>query len=151
AHPGVRGERRAVRARDGRRRRPGSAAGRPFGIVRKVPTRRARGHGRRRGARPRDLSRDSAGTRRHDRGATKAPARYTLRAHAADRGAARVTQAMHQVLVIEDEPGIRHVLRVLLEGEDYRVIEAETAARAQIEARSHKPDLLIVDLGLPDG
>lgn len=62
-----------------------------------------------------------------------------------------MTRAMHQVLVIEDEPGIRHVLRVLLEGEDYRVIEAETAARAQIEARSHKPDLLIVDLGLPDG
>jgi two-component system KDP operon response regulator KdpE len=58
---------------------------------------------------------------------------------------------MHQVLVIEDEPGIRHVLRVLLEAEQYRVIEAETAARAQIEARSHKPDLLIVDLGLPDG
>jgi two-component system KDP operon response regulator KdpE len=58
---------------------------------------------------------------------------------------------MHQVLVIEDEPGIRHVLRVLLEAEDYRVIEAATAARAQIEARSHKPDLLIVDLGLPDG
>ena len=62
-----------------------------------------------------------------------------------------MTHAMHQVLVIEDEPGIRQVLRVLLEGEDYRVIEAATAARAQIEARSHKPDLLIVDLGLPDG
>jgi len=62
-----------------------------------------------------------------------------------------VTNAMHQVLVIEDEPGIRHVLRVLLEAEDYRVIEAETAKRAEIEARSHKPDLLIVDLGLPDG
>ncbi len=62
-----------------------------------------------------------------------------------------MTHAMHQVLVIEDEPGIRHVLRVLLEAEDYRVIEAETAKRAEIEARSHKPDLLIVDLGLPDG
>jgi len=62
-----------------------------------------------------------------------------------------VTRAMHQVLVVEDEPGIRQVLRVLLEAEQYRVIEAETAERAQIEARSHKPDLLIVDLGLPDG
>jgi two-component system KDP operon response regulator KdpE len=58
---------------------------------------------------------------------------------------------MHQVLVVEDEPGIRHVLRVLLEADHYRVIEAETAKRAEIEARSHKPDLLIVDLGLPDG
>ena len=62
-----------------------------------------------------------------------------------------MTQAMHQILVVEDEPGIRHVLRVLLEAERYRVVEAETAQRADIEARSHKPDLMIVDLGLPDG
>jgi two-component system KDP operon response regulator KdpE len=58
---------------------------------------------------------------------------------------------MHQVLVIEDEPEIRHVLRVLLESERFRFIEAATAARADIEARAHKPDLLLVDLGLPDG
>ena len=58
---------------------------------------------------------------------------------------------MHQILVVEDEPGIRQVLRVLLEAEHYRVVEAETAQRAEIEARSHKPDLVIVDLGLPDG
>jgi len=62
-----------------------------------------------------------------------------------------VTEAMHQVLVIEDEPGIRAVLRVLLTAEGYRCIEADTALRAEIEARSHKPDLLLVDLGLPDG
>jgi two-component system, OmpR family, KDP operon response regulator KdpE len=62
-----------------------------------------------------------------------------------------VTQAMHQILVIEDEPAIRNVLRVLLEAEGYRIIEADTAMRAEIEARSHKPDLLLVDLGLPDG
>jgi two-component system KDP operon response regulator KdpE len=62
-----------------------------------------------------------------------------------------VTQAMHRVLVIEDDAGIRNVLRVLLQAEQYRVIEAETAARAEIEARSHRPDLLLVDLGLPDG
>src|SRR5215813_7144124 len=58
---------------------------------------------------------------------------------------------MHQVLVVEDEPAIRDVLRVLLEAESYRFIEAETAARGEIEARSHKPDLILVDLGLPDG
>ena len=62
-----------------------------------------------------------------------------------------MTQAMHQVLVIEDEPAIRNVLRVLLEAEGYRFVEADTAMRAEIEARSHKPDLLLVDLGLPDG
>lgn len=61
-----------------------------------------------------------------------------------------MTQAMHQILIIEDEPAIRSVLRVLLAKEGYKVIEAETAARAEIEARSHKPDLLLLDLGLPD-
>jgi two-component system KDP operon response regulator KdpE len=58
---------------------------------------------------------------------------------------------MHQILVVEDDDGIRNVLRVLLEAENYRVVEATTASRAEIEARSHKPDLLLVDLGLPDG
>jgi len=62
-----------------------------------------------------------------------------------------MTQAMHQVLVIEDEPAIRNVLRVLLESQGYRTVEADTALRAEIEARSHKPDLLLIDLGLPDG
>jgi two-component system, OmpR family, KDP operon response regulator KdpE len=62
-----------------------------------------------------------------------------------------MTQAMHQILVIEDEPAIRNVLRVLLEAEGYRFVEADTAMRAEIEARSHRPDLLLVDLGLPDG
>ena len=62
-----------------------------------------------------------------------------------------MTQAMHQILVVEDDDGIRNVLRVLLEGENYRIVEATTAQRAEIEARSHKPDLLLVDLGLPDG
>ena len=59
-------------------------------------------------------------------------------------------RAAHQLLIVEDDPAIRSVLRVLLERAGYRLIEAETAARAEIEARSHKPDLLLVDLGLPD-
>ena len=58
---------------------------------------------------------------------------------------------MHQVLIIEDEPAIRGVLRALLTSQGYRCVEADTALRAEIEARSHKPDLLLVDLGLPDG
>src|SRR5579862_5029505 len=61
-----------------------------------------------------------------------------------------MTQAMYQILIIEDEPAIRTVLRVLLESSGYRCIEADTALRAEIEARSHKPDLLLIDLGLPD-
>jgi two-component system KDP operon response regulator KdpE len=43
------------------------------------------------------------------------------------------------------------VLRVLLQHAGYRRIEATTSERAEIEARSHRPDLLIGDLELPDG
>ena len=57
---------------------------------------------------------------------------------------------MHQVLVVEDDPGIRDVLRALLGAANYRVVDAPNATRGEIEARAHKPDLLIVDLGLPD-
>ena len=45
-----------------------------------------------------------------------------------------MTQAMHQVLVIEDDPDIRNILRALMEADHYRFIEAETAARGEIEA-----------------
>jgi len=61
-----------------------------------------------------------------------------------------VTVASRAVLVVEDEPRIRRVLRTLLELEDFRVIEAETAAFGLSAARTYKPDLVIVDLGLPD-
>jgi two-component system KDP operon response regulator KdpE len=61
-----------------------------------------------------------------------------------------MTLATHRILVIEDEPAIRSVLRVVLESAGYMVTEAATGARAQVEARSHKPDLLLLDLGLPD-
>jgi two-component system KDP operon response regulator KdpE len=61
-----------------------------------------------------------------------------------------MTTAMHRILIVEDEPAIRQVLRLMLEAGSYRVIEAGTAARALIEARSHQPDAAIVDLGLPD-
>jgi two-component system, OmpR family, KDP operon response regulator KdpE len=54
------------------------------------------------------------------------------------------------VLVVEDEPEIRRFLRSALGSEGYRVIEAESGARGEIEAGARKPDLAIVDLGLPD-
>jgi two-component system KDP operon response regulator KdpE len=57
---------------------------------------------------------------------------------------------MHQIVIVEDDTGIRDVLRVLLTTAGYRVVEAGRAERGEIEARAHKPDLLLVDLGLPD-
>ena len=61
-----------------------------------------------------------------------------------------MTSAMFQVLVVEDDAELRVVLRTMLESHQYRVVDAATAARGLIEARSHRPDLIIADLGLPD-
>lgn len=61
-----------------------------------------------------------------------------------------MTETMFRILVVEDDADLRSVLRALLGAEGYRVIEAATGERALIEARSHKPDAVLVDLGLPD-
>jgi len=61
-----------------------------------------------------------------------------------------MTTAAHAVLVIDDEPQLRRLLHATLAAEGFRVIEAEDARRGLIEAASHKPDLVILDLGLPD-
>jgi two-component system KDP operon response regulator KdpE len=55
-----------------------------------------------------------------------------------------------QVLVIEDDREIRRFIRAALESEDYRVCESETVARGVIDAGTRKPDVAILDLGLPD-
>ncbi|HEX9139313.1 MAG TPA: response regulator [Steroidobacteraceae bacterium] len=62
-----------------------------------------------------------------------------------------MTDALHLVLVIEDEPGMRAVLRATLEASGYRVTEAESLARGEFEARNRRPDVILLDLGLPDG
>jgi len=55
------------------------------------------------------------------------------------------------VLIVEDEKEIRRFLRIALEGESLRVFDSETLQRGLIEAATRKPDLVILDLGLPDG
>ena len=54
-------------------------------------------------------------------------------------------------VVIEDEPQIRRFVRAALEAEGWQVHEAETMKRGLTEAGTRKPDLLVLDLGLPDG
>ena len=54
------------------------------------------------------------------------------------------------ILVVEDEPEIRQFLRSSLGAEGYRVVESPTGRRGTLDAGMHKPDLAIVDLGLPD-
>ncbi|ESE99786.1 DNA-binding transcriptional activator KdpE [Salmonella enterica subsp. enterica serovar Virchow str. ATCC 51955] len=58
---------------------------------------------------------------------------------------------MTNVLIVEDEQAIRRFLRAALEGDGLRVYEAETLQRGLLEAATRKPDLIILDLGLPDG
>ena len=55
------------------------------------------------------------------------------------------------VLIIEDEPQMRRFLRPALESQGYRVVEAATAAEGLVHASSHNPDLVLLDLALPDG
>ncbi|MES3010257.1 MAG: two-component system response regulator KdpE [Pseudomonadota bacterium] len=54
-------------------------------------------------------------------------------------------------VVIEDEPQIRRFVRGALEAEGWQVHEADTAQRGLTEAGTRQPDLLVLDLGLPDG
>jgi len=54
-------------------------------------------------------------------------------------------------VLIEDEPQIRRFVRAALEAEGWQVHEADTAKRGLLDAGTRKPDLLVVDLGLPDG
>jgi two-component system KDP operon response regulator KdpE len=55
------------------------------------------------------------------------------------------------ILIVEDEKEIRRFMRHALEAEGFRVFEAESLQRGLIEAGTRKPDLAILDLGLPDG
>jgi two-component system KDP operon response regulator KdpE len=54
------------------------------------------------------------------------------------------------LVVIEDDPQIRRFLRTGLSAEPFRIFEAETGRAGLVEAATRKPDLVIVDLGLPD-
>ncbi|TMH38223.1 MAG: response regulator [Betaproteobacteria bacterium] len=54
------------------------------------------------------------------------------------------------IVVVEDDPQIRRFLRSGLSAQPFRIFEAESGADGLVEAATRKPDLLILDLGLPD-
>ena len=132
--------RTAVRAGHWSMTTAGPAARRPGTAVRQVSARHRGGRDRRRRASASPSARPSS-----------ARTAGEIEAHAAERVArasnsrcplrsrARVTQAMHQVLVIEDEPAIRNILRALLGGDDYRFIEAETARAPRSKRAATSP------------
>ena len=61
-----------------------------------------------------------------------------------------VTDAMHVVLIVEDDAALQSVLTMLFEVNRFRVVITGTAAAGIQAARLHKPDVMLVDLGLPD-
>jgi two-component system KDP operon response regulator KdpE len=54
------------------------------------------------------------------------------------------------ILIIDDEPQIRKLLTINLESNDYKVIQAENAKQGILLAANHNPDLILLDIGLPD-
>lgn len=55
-----------------------------------------------------------------------------------------------EILIIDDEPQIRKLLEITLESNDYKVLQAETGKEGLIKAANHPPELILLDLGLPD-
>ena len=55
-----------------------------------------------------------------------------------------------EILIIDDEPSIRKLLEITLESNDYKVNTASTGKEGIILAATHPPDLILLDIGLPD-
>ncbi|MFD2826462.1 response regulator [Leeuwenhoekiella polynyae] len=55
-----------------------------------------------------------------------------------------------EILIIDDEPQIQKLLQINLESNDYKVVQARTAKEGILMAANHPPDLIILDIGLPD-
>ncbi len=62
-----------------------------------------------------------------------------------------MTDTARSAVVVEDEPQIRRFVRAALEAEGWQVFEASTVKQGLVEAGTRRPDLIVLDLGLPDG
>jgi two-component system, OmpR family, KDP operon response regulator KdpE len=62
-----------------------------------------------------------------------------------------VSEAQRVILVVDDEAQMRTFVRIALEAYGYQTLEAATAAEGLRQAATHVPDLVLLDLGLPDG
>jgi two-component system KDP operon response regulator KdpE len=59
-------------------------------------------------------------------------------------------KSARSALIIDDEKQIRRLLRIALEGADHKVYEAETGQAGLTEIVNRRPDIVLLDLGLPD-
>jgi two-component system KDP operon response regulator KdpE len=68
----------------------------------------------------------------------------------ADNAGETAAVSAGRILVVDDEPAIRRLLRITLEAEGYAVLEARSGREAVDQVAAHRPELIILDLGLPD-
>jgi two-component system KDP operon response regulator KdpE len=61
-----------------------------------------------------------------------------------------MTVGMHVALVVEDDRAVQKILRMMLDANGFRVVIADSCTQGERDARSQRPDISIVDLGLPD-
>ena len=62
-----------------------------------------------------------------------------------------MTEPLVTIVVVEDENNIRRFIKLALESQGFQVFEADSLQRGLIEAGTRRPDLVVLDLGLPDG
>src|ERR1035437_9687413 len=62
-----------------------------------------------------------------------------------------MTDVKAKILIVEDEVDIRRFVRMALESEGHETFEADGVKRGLIEAGTRRPELVVLDLGLPDG
>jgi two-component system KDP operon response regulator KdpE len=61
-----------------------------------------------------------------------------------------MSQDKGMILLIEDEPQMQRFLRIVLQGQGYCFIEAQTGQEGLVQAATRSPDIILLDLGLPD-
>jgi two-component system KDP operon response regulator KdpE len=61
-----------------------------------------------------------------------------------------MTEDKELILLIEDEPQMRRFLRITLQTQGYRLVESETGSDGLLQAAARSPDVVLLDLGLPD-
>ncbi len=159
----ARNRRRRRRRSDGSRSRRRTAARRRTAGVRQVLSRAPGRRDRRRGPRSCDLSRHRRSAPRTHLGRKPRRRRRSLRASCCRSRANRSVRrrrskrrwaAMSEphtiVVLIEDEPQMRRFLRAVLPSQGIELFEAETGAQGLVEIGTRRPDVVILDLGLPD-
>src|SRR5262249_3912193 len=134
----------------GDRLRSGRTGGRLGPDLRTVPAARRPGQHHRRRPRAGALPRPGRGGGRHPRTRGHPGWRPDHGSFAAGNTGAGAGAAVSRVLVVEDDPQLLRAMRITLHARGHEVVTAATGRKALSEAAAARPDLVVLDLGLPD-